>query len=54
MLITLRGGIQMEVRYANHPDEIRRYNTDELREKFLVEKLFEPGKVHLTIHMWTE
>ncbi|WP_163580306.1 5-dehydro-4-deoxy-D-glucuronate isomerase [Gracilibacillus saliphilus] len=38
----------MEVRYANHPDEIRRYNTDELREKFLVEKLFEPGKVHLT------
>ncbi|MFD2654994.1 5-dehydro-4-deoxy-D-glucuronate isomerase [Gracilibacillus thailandensis] len=38
----------MEVRYANHPDEIRRYNTDELRERFLVEKLFEPGKVHLT------
>ncbi|WP_018931745.1 5-dehydro-4-deoxy-D-glucuronate isomerase [Gracilibacillus lacisalsi] len=38
----------MEVRYANHPNEIRRYNTDELREKFLVEKLFEPGKVHLT------
>ncbi|WP_208592201.1 5-dehydro-4-deoxy-D-glucuronate isomerase [Gracilibacillus suaedae] len=38
----------MEVRYANHPEEIRRYNTDELREKFLVEKLFEPGKVHLT------
>ncbi|ENH96508.1 5-keto-4-deoxyuronate isomerase [Gracilibacillus halophilus YIM-C55.5] len=38
----------MEVRYANHPEEIKRYNTDELREKFLVEKLFEPGKVHLT------
>ncbi|MDX8045166.1 5-dehydro-4-deoxy-D-glucuronate isomerase [Gracilibacillus sp. S3-1-1] len=38
----------MDVRYANHPEEIKRYNTDELREKFLVEKLFEPGKVHLT------
>ncbi|SFL67410.1 4-deoxy-L-threo-5-hexosulose-uronate ketol-isomerase [Gracilibacillus orientalis] len=38
----------MELRYANHPEEIRRYNTDELREKFLVEKLFEAGKVHLT------
>ncbi|MGN8645955.1 5-dehydro-4-deoxy-D-glucuronate isomerase [Gracilibacillus sp. HCP3S3_G5_1] len=38
----------MDIRYANHPEEIRRYNTEELREKFLVEKLFEPGKVHLT------
>ncbi|GAB2557085.1 5-dehydro-4-deoxy-D-glucuronate isomerase [Gracilibacillus alcaliphilus] len=38
----------MDVRYANHPEEIKRYNTDELREKFLVEKLFEPGHVHLT------
>jgi len=38
----------METRYANHPEEIKRYNTDELRGKFLVEKVFEPGKVHLT------
>ncbi|MFC4386358.1 5-dehydro-4-deoxy-D-glucuronate isomerase [Gracilibacillus marinus] len=38
----------MEVRYANHPEEIKRYNTTELRERFLVEKLFEAGKVHLT------
>lgn len=39
---------KMETRYANHPEEIKRYNTDELREHFLVEKLFEPGEVHLT------
>ncbi|QUW24059.1 5-dehydro-4-deoxy-D-glucuronate isomerase [Sporosarcina sp. Marseille-Q4063] len=38
----------METRYANHPEEIKTYNTDELREHFLVEKLFEAGKVHLT------
>ena len=38
----------METRYANHPEEIKRYNTDELREHFLVETLFEAGKVHLT------
>ena len=38
----------METRYANHPEEIKRYNTDELREHFLVETLFELGKVHLT------
>ena len=38
----------METRYANHPEEIKRYNTDELRKHFLVETLFEAGKVHLT------
>lgn len=40
--------MEMETRYANHPEEIKRYNTDELREHFLVEKLFETGKVLLT------
>lgn len=38
----------MQTRYANHPEEIKRYNTAELREHFLVETLFEPGEVHLT------
>ena len=40
--------MEMETRYANHPEEIKTYNTDRLREHFLVEKLFEAGKVHLT------
>lgn len=40
--------MEMKTRYANHPEEIKTYNTDELREHFLVEKLFEAGKVHLT------
>ena len=40
--------MEMETRYANHPEEIKTYNTDQLREHFLVEKLFEAGKVHLT------
>lgn len=40
--------MEMETRYANHPEEIKRYNTEELREHFLVETLFEAGKVHLT------
>ncbi len=38
----------MQLRYANHPEEIKRYTTEELREKFLVEKLFESGSVQLT------
>lgn len=40
--------MQIETRYANHPEDIKRYNTDELRDHFLVEKLFDAGKVHLT------
>lgn len=40
--------MEIETRYTNHPEEIKRYNTDELRKSFLVKKVFEPGKVHLT------
>src|SRR5690606_32778719 len=39
---------KMETRYANHPEEIKRFNTDELRKQFLVETIFEPGEVKLT------
>ncbi|ULT56719.1 5-dehydro-4-deoxy-D-glucuronate isomerase [Neobacillus drentensis] len=38
----------METRYANHPEEIKRYTTDELRKHFLVYTLFEADQVHLT------
>ena len=38
----------METRYANHPEEIKRYTTDELRKHFLVDTLFEADQVHLT------
>jgi 4-deoxy-L-threo-5-hexosulose-uronate ketol-isomerase len=40
--------IKMETRYANHPEEIKRYTTDELRKHFLVDTLFEADQVHLT------
>ncbi|HEY4553043.1 MAG TPA: 5-dehydro-4-deoxy-D-glucuronate isomerase [Bacillaceae bacterium] len=38
----------METRYAHHPEDMKRYTTEELRREFLVETLFEAGKVHLT------
>jgi 4-deoxy-L-threo-5-hexosulose-uronate ketol-isomerase len=38
----------METRYAIHPEDMKKYTTDELREEFLVETLFEAGQVHLT------
>lgn len=38
----------METRYAHHPEDVKKHTTEELREHFLVEKLFEPDQVHLT------
>lgn len=38
----------METRYATHPEDIKKYTTDDLRREFLVETLFESGQVHLT------
>lgn len=40
--------IKLDVRYANHPDDSKKYDTAELREKYVIEKLFEPDSVLLT------
>jgi len=37
----------MEIRYASHPQDAKKYDTKELREKFLVEDLFKFGQVKL-------
>ncbi|TRZ37957.1 5-dehydro-4-deoxy-D-glucuronate isomerase [Niallia circulans] len=39
---------ELATRYAIHPEDMKKYTTDELREHFLVETIFEPGYVHLT------
>lgn len=44
----MEGDFTMETRYAHHPEHIKTFTTDELREQFLVETLFEAGHVHLT------
>jgi 4-deoxy-L-threo-5-hexosulose-uronate ketol-isomerase len=38
----------METRYAIHPEDMKKYTTEELRREFLVDTLFEAGQVHLT------
>ncbi|MGX7059768.1 5-dehydro-4-deoxy-D-glucuronate isomerase [Vagococcus humatus] len=38
----------METRYAHSPEDIRHYSTEKLREEFLIEEIFTPGKVCLT------
>jgi 4-deoxy-L-threo-5-hexosulose-uronate ketol-isomerase len=40
--------MKLELRYGNHPDDVRRYNTADLRKHFLVEKVFSPGELNLT------
>nr|WP_184746330.1 5-dehydro-4-deoxy-D-glucuronate isomerase [Spirochaeta isovalerica] len=38
----------MDVRYANHPEDARKYTTEDIRRHFLIEKLFEDDQINLT------
>ena len=35
-------------RYASSPNEVKRFDTQQLRKEFLIEDLMEPGKINLT------
>ncbi|WP_434631261.1 5-dehydro-4-deoxy-D-glucuronate isomerase [Thermoanaerobacterium thermosaccharolyticum] len=37
----------MEVRYASHYEDVKHYDTSELRKHFLIENLFTPGKLYM-------
>ena len=40
--------MKFDIRYSNHPDDSKHYVTDELRKKYLIEKLFEADEILLT------
>ena len=40
--------MKLETRYSNHPEDVKHYTTDELRDHFLIESVFVPGEVLLT------
>lgn len=40
--------MELDVRYAAHPDDVKHYDTEKLREHFLIEELFRPGQATLT------
>lgn len=40
--------MKLDVRYANHPDDSKRYDTKELREKYLIETVFSKDEILLT------
>jgi len=37
----------MEMRYPSHPDKVKYYSTEQLREEFLIPKLFSDDAVHM-------
>lgn len=39
--------MKFETRYSNHPDDSKYYDTEELREKYLVENVFEADEISL-------
>jgi len=39
---------EFETRYASSPKAVKRYNTDQLREEFLIDNLMQMGKINLT------
>lgn len=41
-----------ELRYAHHPEDVKGYNTEELRKHFLIEGLFQDDSVRLTYSMY--
>jgi len=41
-----------ELRYAHHPNDVKRYTTKELREHFLIDNLFQKDCINLTYSMY--
>lgn len=39
--------MQMEIRYSNHPRDVKKYDTDQLRHDFLIQNLFTLGELKL-------
>jgi len=40
--------MNLETRYSNHPEDVKYYTTEELRDHFLIESVFEADVVNLT------
>ncbi|TCK87979.1 4-deoxy-L-threo-5-hexulose uronate isomerase [Natranaerovirga hydrolytica] len=40
--------MELDIRYANHPDDTKYYTTEELREHFLIEDVFVEDEISLT------
>ena len=43
--------INSEVRYAAHPNDVKHYDTKQLRENYLIEKVFSADEINLVYTM---
>jgi 4-deoxy-L-threo-5-hexosulose-uronate ketol-isomerase len=43
--------VNFEVRYSNHPEDVKHYGTEKLRKEFLIETLMVPGEINLVYSM---
>lgn len=41
-----------EFRYAHHPDDVKKYTTEDLRREFLINNLFQEGQIKLVYTMY--
>lgn len=41
-----------EFRYAHHPDDVKKYTTEDLRREFLINDLFQGGQIRLVYTMY--
>ncbi len=44
--------MNMELRYASHPDDFKSYDTGRLRKEFLIENIFLPDEISLVYSMY--
>jgi 4-deoxy-L-threo-5-hexosulose-uronate ketol-isomerase len=44
--------MKVELRYATHPDDFKKYDTAKLRKEFLIEKIFFPDEIYLVYSMY--
>jgi len=40
--------MKLQIRYSNHPEDVKKYTTEDLRSHFLIEQVFQPDEANLT------
>ena len=46
-IYNFKGGNKMEIRYATHPQDAKHYDTERLRNEYLIDGLFVPGEIKM-------
>lgn len=44
--------MKIELRYAAHPDDVKKYDTEKLRKEFLIENIFIPDEISLVYSLY--